>query len=318
MGKLLTIRSSRLIASNFCFRNPSKFEYKDDMDTEIINEIDKVGSMTENQTSDYGLVLKNLMKKYEKGVTLNLLSVAIRKGSCYEIICANSVIRSSIFKMITRAENISSGDIFVGGKSFKDNPTVLLNSFGYCSKDCNLFRHMTGRENLKIFGSLKGFSAHLIDEKIKYLANELNFAEVLDKLVKGYNERHRKLLGLAVALIGDPEVIILEEPTLHLDANVAHKVFRILGNLKADGKTILILSNDVIPIDSIFDKILVIEGGEMKFLDTPESFKHKYSNGLDVAIELRNYDTENEKLSKVVEITNFLQNALTDLKLRYN
>lgn len=298
------------------FRNVREGIYKEEMDPEIINEMDQISSITTEQLSDCGIILQSLENTYQGYDKLKILSFAVQKGTCAGIICLNSKIRTSIFNMIVGDEKIASGDIFLNGKSHKNKFVPIMDSFGFCSEECGIMKNMTGRENLKTIGTIKGIPSNLLNEKIEKLANDLNFYDVLEKYVKGYSEMNRKLLGLAIALISDPQTIVLEEPTLDLDAIMIKKLSKIIDALKTEGKTVLILSNNLIPLDSVLDKITIVANGEMKFLNSYEVFKIKYFNGVNIVIELKADDSENLKLSKKIEIKNFIFSAFNDTKIR--
>lgn len=300
----------------FCSPAPQVF-YSEDMDTEVINEIDKVRSINSQQASEYGIVFKYLSNAgSSKKDKFSLLSLTVAKSSCVGLICQNSNIRSLIFKMITGEKRINAGEIFISGKSINYDWGAAYKTLGYCSKDCTVFKHMTGRENLKILGLIKGVPKTDLEVKIKNLSEELGIEEYMDKRVKGYSEMNRKILGIMIALISDPQVIVLEEPTNELDEITTQKVLKLLNKLKNDGKTILILSNNLLPYESICSKIAVVAEGFMKFVDSPENFINKYSKGLNLIVELKEQKSKNEKLSIIVEIKSFVQRSFIDSKLR--
>lgn len=264
-------------------------------------------SIANNEASQHGIVFNYLKTSKKSRNDSAFLSLKIDASSCVGLICSNSKIRSSIFRMIVGEKYITTGDIFINGKSVKTSSEEALQDVGYCSNECSLFRHMTGRENLKVLGLIKGIPRDILEEKMKKLSEELGFSDFLDKLVKGYNEENRKCLGLAVALIDDPKILILEEPTRHLDAVTTQQIFKPIKRLKNEGTTILILSENPSSVESICDKFAIVVNSELKLFDAPENLKNDLAQGINIVIEFNHEEPENARICKSIEIKNFIK-----------
>jgi ATP-binding cassette subfamily A (ABC1) protein 3 len=125
----------------------------------------------------------------------------------------NGAGKTSTFKMLTGDETISSGEAWVDGISIKTNMNQVHQRIGYCPQFDALIEDLTGRETLKIFALLRGVPRSKIQEISEQLAEDLNFTKHLDKLTKAYSGGNKRKLSTALALIGDPSVIYLDEPT---------------------------------------------------------------------------------------------------------
>ena len=115
--------------------------------------------------------------------------------------------------MLTGDETISAGEAWVDGISINTNMTQVHQRIGYCPQFDALFDDFTGRETLKIFALLRGVPRHEIAQVSEQLARELNFTKHLDKRTKAYSGGNKRKLSTALAMIGDPSVIYLDEPT---------------------------------------------------------------------------------------------------------
>lgn len=298
------------------YRKSSEFIFADDSEETIIDEYNKVNVITDLGMANYGIVFKSLSNSYLKRDKLISLSLRIEKSACYAVVSPNSVVRSSIFKMFTKEELIDNGDIFVNGKSIKTDCNALQN-VGYCSNDPVLFKHMTVRENLKILFLIKGYTTKCLKKEIQKLCEDFGLTEFLNEVVNDLEIPYRKLLGLTIALVGNPQTIVFEEPTIGMDSVSTKKFASIISKLKLEGKSILFLTSYIQPYETICDKFAIIAEGEMKFLSTPQAFKDKYSNGISLVVEMKPYDSENERSSMVDKIKSYIQETFIESRLRY-
>lgn len=268
--------------------------------------------------ANYGIVFKSLSNSHLKRDELNSLSLRVEKSACYAIVSPNSVVRSSILKMFIKEERIDNGDIFVNGKSIKTDCDALQN-VGYCSNDPVLFKHMTVSENLKILFLIKGYSTKCLEKEIQKLSKEFGLMGYLSEVVNHLEVPQRKQLGLAIALIGNPQTMVFEEPAIGMDSVSTKKFATMISKLKSEGKSILFLTSYIQPYETICDKFAIIAEGEMKILSTPQVFKNKYSNGISLVVEMKpdDSDSEHERSSIVTKIKSHIQKTCIESRLRY-
>jgi ABC-type Na+ transport system ATPase subunit NatA len=135
------------------------------------------------------------------------------RSECFGMLGVNGAGKTSTFKMLTGDEPISSGEAWVDGISIKTDMNQVHQRIGYCPQFDALFDDLTGRETLTIFALLRGVPRNEIARVSLQLADELNFTKHLDKRTKAYSGGNKRKLSTALALIGDPSVIYLDEPT---------------------------------------------------------------------------------------------------------
>jgi ABC-type multidrug transport system ATPase subunit len=176
--------------------------------------------------------------------------------------------RSTIMKKLIGQEKLVSGDIFFMGKSLRSSSDEALSQISYCSHECALQKYLTGRQNLKIIASLKGYRDGFINQEITNKIESLCLKEFIDEPVKNYTETNRKLLGIAIATFGSPEIVILEEPFENLDFSLKTAVSDLLHRMKIEGKTVIILSTKFEDCEKICTKLAVVENGRMRYLDS--------------------------------------------------
>jgi ABC-2 type transport system ATP-binding protein len=215
----------------------------------------------------------------------------------------------TIMRLLIGQEKPKSGDVFFMGKSLKNQPYEALRNISYCPNECALQKYLTGRQNLEIFGSLNGFSKAFVNQEITNKIESLCLKEFIDEPVKNYSEANRKLLGIAIAAFGNPQIVILEEPFEDLEVVFQSRVCDLLNKMRVEGSTIIIVSTKFEDCAKICTKLAVIEEGELKYLDSPENSKSRFEGMVKVSMKL-NDPNFNEA------IKNFLERSLANVNFK--
>ncbi len=255
-GKLLEwIRTYRFGSTKSILQNIGSDE---DADSTVQEEIEKVNSIMPTGVVHHKLVINNV----------NGISLIADDAMILGIISDTKSNRSTIMKKLIGQEKLVSGDIFFMGKSLRSSSDEALSQISYCSHECALQKYLTGRQNLKIIASLKGYRDGFINQEITNKIESLCLKEFIDEPVKNYTETNRKLLGIAIATFGSPEIVILEEPFENLDFSLKTAVSDLLHRMKIEGKTVIILSTKFEDCEKICTKLAVVENGRMRYLDS--------------------------------------------------
>lgn len=167
--------------------------------------------MTDTDLESCILVFKGLTKFYKKKLAVNQLYLAVKPGECFGLLGINGAGKTTTFKMLTGDEQISDGDAFIKGFSTKSQLPKVQSLISYCPQFDALFMDLTGRETLRIFALLRGIPHWQINEVAEKFASELGFLQHLDKQVNAFSGGNRRKLSTALALIGDPSLIFLDE-----------------------------------------------------------------------------------------------------------
>lgn len=181
-----------------------------DEDSDVTAEKEKI---RRENLSGYTLVLKDLTKYYKKFLAVNGLCLGVKPYECFGLLGINGAGKTTTFKMMTGDVKISYGDGYVNGFSLKTDLKKVHKQIGYCPQFDAVLDDLTGKETLIMFCLLRGIT--FSDSKIvaDNLAKEFDFYRHLDKKVKEYSGGNKRKLSTAIALIGDPPVIYLDEPT---------------------------------------------------------------------------------------------------------
>lgn len=190
-----------------------KLPTSQETDLDVKTEINRIQNMTEDEIVDGNLILKGLTKYYGNRLAVNQLHLGVGAAECFGLLGINGAGKTTTFKMMTGDEIISSGDAFISGYSMKNQMHKVHQLIGYCPQFDALLMDLTGRETLRIFSLLRGIPRDEITDINNKLARELGFEKHLDKKVDAFSGGNKRKLSTALALIGDPSLIFLDEPT---------------------------------------------------------------------------------------------------------
>ena len=182
-----------------------------EVDSDVKRETERIQNMSESEIENGNLVLRGLSKFYGTNLAVNQLHLAVDGAECFGLLGINGAGKTTTFKMMTGDELISSGDAYIRGYSMRNQMHKVHTLIGYCPQFDALLLDLTGRETIKIFSLLRGIPRCEINEITTKLANELGFHQHLDKKIKAFSGGNKRKLSTALALIGNPSLIFLDE-----------------------------------------------------------------------------------------------------------
>ncbi|ARV05411.1 ABC transporter ATP-binding protein [Polaribacter sp. SA4-10] len=236
------------------------------------------------------LSLKNLDKKYGHVHAVNNLSFDIQKGNVYGILGPNGSGKSTTLGIILNVVNRTSGEFswFNGKLSTHE----ALKKVGAIIERPNFYPYMTADQNLKLICKIKGISTDKIDEKLK----TVNLFERKNSKFKTFSLGMKQRLAIASALLNDPEILILDEPTNGLDPQGIHEIRQIIKDIASNGTTILLASHLLDEVEKVCSHVVVIRKGVKLYSGTVDEMTA--SNGL---FELKVDENEDKLISLLQE-----------------
>jgi len=219
---------------------------------------------------------KGLSKFYGPFVAIKDISFAIPEGQIVAFLGPNGAGKSTTMKILTGYLAPSEGSARVAGFDVGSHRLQAARHLGYLPENGPLYNDMTPLELLRFFGQARGLDAARLDERIQVVTAECAIAEVLEKPIGKLSRGYRQRVGLAQALLHDPAVLVMDEPTAGLDPNQIRD-FR--ENIKVLGmsKTILISTHILQEVDAVADRVLLVNDGRMVFDGSPNSLKENGS-----------------------------------------
>ncbi len=215
------------------------------------------------------ITLKSIAKTFHNKTLLADLSFGVEKGSTFVIIGENGSGKSVILKLLVGILEKDAGMAYIHGKDVSTRGQEIRSITGYMPQKIDLDEELTIYENLEIFGRLHGVSKNKINKVIKDWAERLSFTQFLNTHPQDLSYGNKRLIQFARAIIHDPEVIILDEPTKGLDPHSRTKVWDVLDKLHLN-KTILFTSQNFAEAERYADRIAILHDGNIKMDGTLE------------------------------------------------
>ncbi|MBE7050522.1 MAG: ATP-binding cassette domain-containing protein [Ruminococcaceae bacterium] len=221
--------------------------------------------------------IKNLTKKYGNKTVLDNISFTVNSGEILGFLGPNGAGKSTTMNIITGYIASTSGSVSIDGIDIMDDAKAYKKKIGYLPEIPPLYLDMTVREYLEFVCGIKDADTSCIEK----ILEEVRILDVKDRLIKNLSKGYRQRVGIAQALVGDPELLILDEPTVGLDPMQIIDIRNVISEL-GKKKTLFISSHILSEINAVCDRVLIINKGKIIAEDTPENLaslvsgKNKY------------------------------------------
>lgn len=218
--------------------------------------------------------VSNVSKYYSKKMILDNINLIIEKGQIYGFIGPSGAGKTTLVRMIVGMEKIDKGTIEV--LKYKMPNLGVLQNIGYMAQADALYADLTGEENLRFFAALFKLNKNRQKERIAYAANLVNLTEELKKKVSAYSGGMKRRLSLAVALIQDPTLLILDEPTVGIDPELRLNIWNELYRLRNEEKKTIIVTTHVMEEAEKCDCLSMVREGVLLATGSPQELKSLY------------------------------------------
>lgn len=214
--------------------------------------------------------VKNLVKKYGNHTAVDHLNFTVEKGKIYGFLGPNGAGKSTTMNMITGYIASTEGEILIDGHNILDEPETAKKKIGYLPEIPPLYQDMTVLEYLKFAAELKAIPKEKREKNINEVMSTTKLEDMKRRLIKNLSKGYKQRVGLAQALLGYPEVIILDEPTVGLDPK---QIIEIRDLIKSLGQkhTVILSSHILSEVSAVCDHVLIIDKGKLVASDTPEN-----------------------------------------------
>lgn len=248
--------------------------------------------------------VKNVTKKYGKSVAVEDISFSINDGEIVGLLGPNGAGKSTTMNILTGYIEQTSGEVTIEGYNTLKKPRKAKKQIGYMPEGVPLYTDLTVKEFVTYMAELKQVNRKIRKEKVQKVIEQTGLKEVENKLTKNLSRGYKQRVSMAGALVGEPKILILDEPTVGLDPK---QITEIRNLIKELGKThTIILSSHILSeVSQICNKVIIINKGKIVAIDTPEKLEDKVNNNNCIYVTVE--DTENKIANikdKIKEIKN--------------
>ena len=230
--------------------------------------------------------VRNLVKKYDNHTAVDHLNFVVEKGKIYGFLGPNGAGKSTTMNMITGYIASTEGEVLIDGHNILSEPEEAKKKIGYLPEMPPLYQDMSVTEYLRFVAELKSIPKEKREQNIKEVMSTTRLHDVKYRLIRNLSKGYKQRVGLAQALLGYPEVIILDEPTVGLDPK---QIIEIRDLIKSLGKkhTVILSSHILSEVSAVCDYVLIIDHGKLVASDSPENLSRLMSgtNSLELTVK---------------------------------
>jgi ABC-2 type transport system ATP-binding protein len=224
------------------------------------------------------LQVDRLSKRYGGRVAVNAISFSIAQGETVGLLGPNGAGKTTAIAMISGISRPDGGEVTLGGVSLAQDANALKRRVGLVPQDLALYEELSAWANLQLFGGLYGLGAMELRPRAKAALALVGLADRSTDLVKTFSGGMKRRLNIAGALLHDPDLMLLDEPTVGVDPQSRNAIFDNLEELKRRGKTLLYTTHYMEEAERLCDRVLILDHGQILANDTVTHFKQQYTN----------------------------------------
>ena len=251
--------------------------------------------------------VENITKRYGNFTAVDGISFDIDEGEIVGFLGPNGAGKSTTMNMITGFIEPSDGRIIVDGYDISKKPQKAKRQIGYMPEGVPLYSDLTVKEFVAYMADLKGCEKKTKKEEIKKVLEETGLTEVQNKLTKNLSRGYKQRVSMAGALVGNPKVIILDEPTVGLDPKQVTEIRTLIKNL---GKkhTVILSSHILSEVSQICNRVIIINKGKIVAIDTPQNLENAVSKNNNIYVTIEDPENKIETVKDKIE-------GIKDIKL---
>ncbi|CAG5125756.1 unnamed protein product [Candidula unifasciata] len=257
-------------------------------DSDVAAERQRINSCPASVLSSSGdpLLLVNLYKRYNNFVAVDHICVGIPEQECFGLLGQNGAGKTTTFKMLTGDVMVTGGNAYLKGFDVRSSIKDVQSNMGYCPQFDALIDQMTGYETLVMYARLRGIPEENISTVVNKLLDILLLRPHADKLAGHYSGGNKRKLSTAIALVGDPPFIMLDEPSSGMDPKARRQLWNVLSQVRASGRTMVLTSHSMEECDALCTRLAIMVNGRFVCLGSPQHLKNKFGQGYTLITQL--------------------------------
>jgi len=229
--------------------------------------------------------VENLTKRYATKTAIDGVSFQVEKGEILGFLGPNGAGKTTTMRMITGYMPASGGTIKIDGYDVADQPLEVRRRIGYLPENPPLYTEMKVFDYLRFVGKLKGVSSSGLRDEVHRVMETVNITDVQDRIISKLSKGYKQRVGIAQAMLNDPPVLILDEPTIGLDPKQIHEVRDLVKGL--GGNHTVLLSTHILPeVEQTCHRVIIIDHGKIVAVDTPQNLRSQIQGAARIFVEV--------------------------------
>jgi ABC-2 type transport system ATP-binding protein len=229
--------------------------------------------------------VENLTKRYAAKIAIEGMSFEVQKGEILGFLGPNGAGKTTTMRIIAGFMPASAGSVRVDGYDVFDNPLDVKRRIGYLPENPPLYPEMNVSGYLRFVAKIKGVPKDRLDSEVSRVMERASITDVKERIIAKLSKGYKQRVGLAQALINDPPVLILDEPTIGLDPKQIHEVRELIKELA--GNHTVVLSTHILPeVEQTCHRVIIIDHGKIVAVDTPQNLRFQLQGAERIFIEV--------------------------------
>ncbi|XP_074871184.1 ATP-binding cassette sub-family A member 2 isoform X2 [Carettochelys insculpta] len=238
------------------------------------------------------LKIENLTKVYKSRkigriLAVDRLCVGVRPGECFGLLGVNGAGKTTTFKMLTGDESTTGGEAFINGHSILKELLQVQQSLGYCPQFDALFEELTAQEHLELYTRLRGIPWKDEERVVKWALKKLELTKYADKPASTYSGGNKRKLSTAIALIGFPAFIFLDEPTTGMDPKARRFLWNLILDIIKTGRSVVLTSHSMEECEALCTRLAIMVNGRLKCLGSIQHLKNRFGDGYMITVRTK-------------------------------
>ncbi len=221
------------------------------------------------------IVIKHLTKKYEDVKALDDVSLIVEKGELFGLLGPNGAGKTTTINILCGLIKPTSGTAFVGSFDVQKETARVKELIGVCPQETAIYPYLTGSENVELFGNLHSMTKENIKSRRNMLLEKLGLTHEAKRKAEKYSGGMKRRLSLILALIHDPQIAFLDEPTVAMDPQSRHAVWDFIKELKKEGKTIILTTHYMEEAEALCNRVGIVDHGKLIAIGSPKELISK-------------------------------------------
>ena len=261
--------------------------------------------------------IQDLKKHFKEVKAVDGITLKIKKGELYSILGPNGAGKTTLVRMLTTVLTPTAGDALVNGHSILTGKKEIVKKIGVCPQEITIYEVLRAEENVEFCASMHSIPREVARKKAKKILNDFGISGRKD-WSKNFSGGMQRRLNLAMALVFDPEILFLDEPTAGLDPQARRLVWDYIRDLKNKEITIILMTHDMIEAEALSDRVAIIDHGKIIAEGTPTELKEKYGsdNILEVSfLEQRDLEIVKKNIDNIPFVATWKEISKNDRKI---
>ncbi|XP_012538072.1 phospholipid-transporting ATPase ABCA1 [Monomorium pharaonis] len=244
-----------------------------------------------------------LSKYYGKLMAVKEISFRVKPRECFGLLGVNGAGKSTTFRMLTGEEMSNSGIMYLGQAEIHSDRTKYLSEMGYCPQTDALIPSLNTFDHLRLFARLRGIPKCNVELEVNKWINRLNLTACMKQPSGTYSGGNKRRLNIAMALIGNPTLVLLDEPTTGVDPAARRSLWNTLQACQAAGQAIILTSHSMEECEALCNRLVIMVKGELVCIGASQELKQRFGAGYDIHIKLNPGRTDEDvnNIKKVIE-----------------